>query len=78
MTIKVSTNSLSSFIPFSAFCILRLPSKVKGFVTTATVRIPFSLQAFAITEIAPVPVPPPIPAVINAICAPSIYSQISL
>ncbi len=32
-----------------------------------TVRIPISLAAFAITGAAPVPVPPPIPAVMNTI-----------
>jgi hypothetical protein len=36
---------------------------VKGFVTTATVKEPFSIQYSATTGAAPVPVPPPIPAV---------------
>ena len=52
--------------------------RVKGFVTTATVRIPLSFAASAITGIAPVPVPPPIPAVKNTISAPSIASSIRL
>ena len=36
-------------------------------VTIPTVRISISLACFAITGAAPVPVPPPIPAVINTI-----------
>ena len=42
-----------------------LPSKAKGSVTTATVRIFMSRAIFAITGAAPVPVPPPMPAVMN-------------
>jgi hypothetical protein len=41
-------------------------------VTTAIVRIPISFAISAMTGVAPVPVPPPIPAVINSISAPSI------
>ena len=54
-------------MPFSAVTIFLSPSYLKGLVTTATVNNPFSLHAFAIVETAPVPVPPPIPAAINAI-----------
>ena len=36
-------------------------------VTMPTVRIPISFATWAITGAAPVPVPPPIPAVINTI-----------
>ena len=44
---------------------LFLPSKLKGYVTTPTVRMPLSLESCATTGAAPVPVPPPIPAVMN-------------
>ena len=50
---------------------------MKGFVTTAIVKIPNSLAILATTGAAPVPVPPPIPAVINTISAPSNASVIS-
>jgi len=45
-------------------------SKSKGVVTTATVKAPNSLAILATTGAEPVPVPPPIPAVINTISAP--------
>ena len=41
------------------------PSKLNGRVTIHTVNIPSSLQILATTGAAPVPVPPPIPAVTN-------------
>ena len=41
-----------------------------GLVTTATVKAPNSLEHCATTGAAPVPVPPPIPAVTNTISAP--------
>ena len=50
---------------------------MKGFVTIPIVRTPRSRAARAITGAAPVPVPPPIPAATNSICAPSICSKIS-
>ncbi|OQA81905.1 MAG: hypothetical protein BWY29_01015 [Microgenomates group bacterium ADurb.Bin238] len=65
ITIRVSTLSLRISIPSSAVCIRRTPSNIKGLVTTATVRAPASLAIWAITGAAPVPVPPPMPAVIN-------------
>jgi len=74
--IKVSTLSLNFAIPSSAISILLLPSKSNGFVTTATVNAPIFLATPAITGAAPVPVPPPIPAVIKTIFAPSKYSCI--
>ena len=40
----------------------------------ATVKMPISFAAFAITGAAPVPVPPPIPAAINNISFPRIIS----
>ena len=53
----------------------RLPSNSNGLVTTPTVRMPISLATRAITGAAPVPVPPPMPAVMNTMCAPSIASR---
>ncbi len=58
-------------MPSSACLILLRPSNVKGLVTTPTVRAPISLDNCAIIGAPPVPVPPPIPAVINTISAPS-------
>ncbi len=63
ITRSESTRSFSSLIPSMAWLILCCPSNRKGIVTIATVRIPASLVASAITGAAPVPVPPPIPAV---------------
>ena len=65
MVITVSTTFFRASRPASACFIRFLPSKPKGFVTTATVRAPTSLLASAITGAAPVPVPPPRPAVIK-------------
>jgi hypothetical protein len=59
-------------MPSSAVTMRRVPSKEKGFVTTETVSAPTSLAACAIIELAPVPVPPPIPAVKKTISDPSI------
>ena len=47
-----------------------LPSKPNGRVTTATVKAPSPFAIRAITGAAPVPEPPPIPAVIKTISAP--------
>src|SRR2546429_6808834 len=44
ITMTESTCCDSSSIPVSAACILRTPSNEKGLVTTATVRIPISLD----------------------------------
>ena len=51
---------------------------MNGIVTTATVMISKSLANSATTGAAPVPVPPPIPQVINNISAFSILSDKSL
>ena len=67
ITKSVSTFALNSSNPSSAYCFLYPPSVQKGTVTTATVRISFSLATRAITGAAPVPVPPPIPAVMKSI-----------
>ena len=64
-TINVSTCAASCSIPASACFMRRGPSNWNGFVTTPTVKIPRSLAALAITGAAPVPVPPPMPAVIK-------------
>ena len=65
-----------SFLPRSAVRMRRAPSKLKGFVTTATVRMPSSLAISAMTGAAPVPVPPPMPAVMKRRFAPRIASAI--
>ena len=71
MMMRVSTTFCSSAMPSSAARMRFEPSKVKGFVTTPTVRMPFSRAARATTGAAPVPVPPPMPAAMKHMCAPS-------
>ncbi|MBA7619417.1 hypothetical protein ES703_26756 [subsurface metagenome] len=51
-----------------------MPSKVNGLVTTAIVRAPFCLAVSAMIGAAPVPVPPPMPQVINTMSAPETSS----
>ena len=58
-------------MPFSACARRRLPSKENGLVTTPTVKAPISLATSATIGAAPVPVPPPMPAVTNTMSAPS-------
>ena len=70
MTMSASTLALRLSMPMSAFCILVRASKVKGFVTMPTVKIPISFAMPAMTGAAPVPVPPPMPQVTNTISAP--------
>ena len=65
MITRESTLPRRSSMPFSAWAIRRRPSKAKGLVTTPTVKIPCSLAASATIGAAPVPVPPPMPAVMN-------------
>ena len=77
IVINVSTHSFKASIPPSADVCLFLPSNVKGRVTTPTVSIPCSFAFLATTGAAPVPVPPPIPAVINTMSAPFSASSIS-
>ncbi|MPM53012.1 hypothetical protein SDC9_99776 [bioreactor metagenome] len=67
---RLSTFFSSSLIPCSALLRNSLPSSRNGSVTTPTVKSPMSLAIFAITGVAPVPVPPPIPAVTNTISVP--------
>ena len=76
-TIIVSTCFLSSSRPSCALRIRDGASYKNGRVTTPTVRIFNSLAALAITCAAPVPVPPPIPAVIKTMLAPLRISTIS-
>ena len=76
-TISESTLASSSVRPASALVMRRPPSKSKGLVTTPTVKMPISLAMRAITGAAPVPVPPPMPAVMNSMCAPEIAARMS-
>ena len=71
MTISVSTCCWSSAMPASAERPRREPSNANGLVTTPTVRMPLSRAALAMTGAAPVPVPPPMPAAMKHMCAPS-------
>mmetsp|Transcript_1814 Transcript_1814/g.4809 ORF Transcript_1814/g.4809 Transcript_1814/m.4809 type:complete len:209 (-) Transcript_1814:357-983(-) len=76
---SVSTTSRSFSIPSRACFILLRPSNAKGFVTTPTVRQPQVFLAMsAMTGAAPVPVPPPIPAVMNIMSAPEHMCSTSL
>jgi hypothetical protein len=76
MTIRVSTAASRRLMPSSAFLPRFLPSKPKGLVTTPTVRAPQSRATWAMTGAAPVPVPPPMPAVTKTMSAPEIASAI--
>ncbi len=74
---RVSTLSRSRLIPSSALVIRRVPSKRKGLVTTAMVRILSSFLAiWAMMGAAPVQVPPPMPPVIKTMSVPSSTSLI--
>ena len=53
------------------------PSKANGLVTTATVKAPSSRAICATMEAPPVPVPPPMPAVMKTMSAPERISWIS-
>ena len=64
-------------MPVSAMRMRLSPSKAKGLVTTPTVRMPSSRTARAMTGAAPVPVPPPMPAVMKTMCEPASCSRIS-
>ena len=72
ITSNASTCLDISSTPSRAWSIFLSPSKRKGIVTMPTVRMPSSFDTRAITGAAPVPVPPPIPAVMNAIFVPSL------
>ena len=77
IVIILSTCSDSLATPSLARRLRIKPSKPNGLVTTATVRAPISLAHSATIGAAPVPVPPPIPAAINTISAPSRAALIS-
>ena len=78
MTIRVSTISERFLMPSTAEPERLRPSKVKGLVTTPTVRAPTSFLAMsATTGAAPVPVPPPSPAVMKTMSAPARAALIS-
>ena len=69
---RVSTTARSSLDPgLGLVAAAGVPSKPKGLVTTATVRMPSSLATAATTGAAPVPVPPPRPAVTKTMSAPA-------
>ena len=70
MTMSVSTCSLSCSIPWAAARERGVPSNWNGRVTTPMVRAPCSLANRATTGAAPVPVPPPMPAVMKTISEP--------
>ena len=77
MQIRASTFCDRRAMPSSAFCARAMPSNANGRVTMAVVRIPDSLASPAITGAAPVPVPPPIPAVMKTMSTPCRRSAIS-
>ena len=69
-TISVSTSSASASTPRSACSPRREPSKPNGLVTIATVSAPTSRAMRATIGAAPVPVPPPAPAVMKIMSEP--------
>ena len=75
-TTRESTYFLRNPIPCSACAALFFPSNENGLVTTPTVRMPMSFAALAMIGAAPVPVPPPMPAVMNTMSLPSMMSTI--
>ena len=77
MTMRVSTFSFRLWIPCSAWTERRRPSKANGRVTTPMVSAPRPLAISATTGAAPVPVPPPLPAVMKTMSAPFSASSIS-
>ncbi len=77
MTISVSTLSRRLWMPSEAWRARRLPSKANGRVTTPTVSAESSFASSAMTGAAPVPVPPPLPAVTKIMSAPLSASRSS-
>ena len=75
--IRVSTLSFNLLIPDSAWSDRRRPSKPNGRVTIPTVSAPAARAISAMIGAAPVPVPPPSPAVMNTMSAPLTNSSIS-
>ena len=74
MMISASTVSRSRAMPSSAARRRRVPSKSNGLVTTPTVSAPAARACLAMTGEAPVPVPPPMPAVMKTMSAPRTIS----
>ena len=70
MTMSVSTFFFSSSIPSVACSFLFFPSLLNGFVTIPTTSAPILFAMFATNGAPPVPVPPPIPAVMKTISQP--------
>ncbi len=77
ITISVSTTACILSNPSIAFSILFCPSIVKGRVITPIVKAPCFFASPAINGAAPVPVPPPIPHVMNIISELAIFFFIS-
>ncbi len=77
MMMIVSTFSFSFAMPDSACTERRRPSKPNGRVTTPMVSAPICFAISATTGAPPVPVPPPLPAVMNTMSAPFSTSSIS-
>ena len=75
--IRESVYFCSSLRPDMALRSRFLPSKVKGLVTMPMVSAPSSLATFANSGAAPVPVPPPRPAVRKTMSLPLMASRIS-
>src|SRR5579872_5091718 len=65
MTISASTWLRSDLMPSSAVSLRIRPSKANGRVTTPIVSAPASFASSATMAAEPVPVPPPMPAVMN-------------
>ena len=78
MMINVSTLSRNLAIPASACIARRRPSNPNGRVTMPTVNAPAARAISAMIGAAPVPVPPPSPAVMNTMSAPLTISSMSL
>ena len=74
MISRESTFGCSSWMPSMALEMASSPSFLNGMVTTATVRMPRSLAILAMTGEAPVPVPPPMPAVMKTILVSGVRS----
>lgn len=76
MMMRVSTLVFRLVMPFAALFMRTFPSKEKGLVTTPMVSMPSSRAHSATTGAAPVPVPPPMPAVMKTRSAPLRDSRI--
>ena len=73
-TRRASTLSCSLRTPSNARSILRRPSNLNGIVAMPTVNLPASRAILPTIGAAPVPVPPPIPAVMKTISVSSLVS----